>query len=295
MSLFLLLSLGTIWGSGYSLAKYATTHGVSPLGYSFWQCFGPAIILLCFNFFESRKIKFLLSSNHLIFFLVSGVLGLALPNFIMYNVASMLPSGVLSIVVNIVPVITFILTVALGINRFNWSMLSAVLLVLLGLGLLFGPVVIIAHQLSWKYLLLALIVPTCFASYSIFVQLKRPLNMCATTMALGMLCSATLIQVPFILYYNQFYVFNFPFSFADWAIVFEVALSSLGYIILFKLIHLAGANYYSFVPAVVVIVSIVLGKVLFNEVLSYYVIAAMFCIVASIMLATKNLKKTYNY
>lgn len=44
----LLIILGIIWGSGYSLAKFAMTNGVSPLGYSLWQSLGPAVILAFF-------------------------------------------------------------------------------------------------------------------------------------------------------------------------------------------------------------------------------------------------------
>ena len=292
MSVLLLLLLGTIWGSGYSLAKYATTHGVSPIGYSFWQCVGPGIILLLVNCFQSSKIKEFLKLKNLLFFVISGLLGLALPNAIMYSVAPILPSGLLSIIVNIVPVITFLLTVLLGINRFNWSMCWAVLLTTLGLILIFFPSLSLVSVDLLPNVLLALIVPICFASYAIYVQTYRPADLSASVMALGMLWSATLIQTPIVFYLHQFYFFNLTPTLVDWSVLLEIILSSLGYIVLFKLIRIAGANYYSLVPAVVVVVSLLLGRLIFNEIINYYVIGALICIILAIFLATKQLQSS---
>jgi len=50
--LSLLILLGVLWGSGYSLARYATTHGVAPLGYAFWQSLGPALLLSLYILFK---------------------------------------------------------------------------------------------------------------------------------------------------------------------------------------------------------------------------------------------------
>lgn len=119
VAVLLLLVLGTIWGSGYSLAKYATTHGITPLDYSFWQCLGPALVLSIVNLIYREKSIF--KKEYFFFFFISGALGLAIPNAIMYNMAPRLPSGILSIIINIVPVITFALTIGLGGNRFSYS------------------------------------------------------------------------------------------------------------------------------------------------------------------------------
>ena len=68
----LLILLGVIWGSGYSIARYATTHGVSPLGYSFWQSVGPAVFLLLVSM-AKRELK--ISAHTLRYVVIAGVLG----------------------------------------------------------------------------------------------------------------------------------------------------------------------------------------------------------------------------
>lgn len=287
MSVLLLLILGTIWGSGYSLAKYATTHGITPLNYSFWQCLGPVLVLSIVNLIYREKSIF--KKEYFFFFLISGALGLAIPNAIMYNMAPRLPSGILSIIINIVPVITFALTVGLGLNRFSWKMFWAVFLTMLGLGLILLPNIWPVRGHLLPYMLVSLSVPCCFSGYAIYIQSYRHQGMSARVMALGMLSSATLLQAPFIIYFHQFYWFHVIPTLPDLAVILEIILSSLGYIILFKLINRAGANYYSLVPAVVVMVGVLWGKLFFHEVITIYIFGSLICIVMGIILATYKL------
>lgn len=41
LPLAMLLLLGTLWGASFSISKIAIQAGVTPLGYAFWQSFGP--------------------------------------------------------------------------------------------------------------------------------------------------------------------------------------------------------------------------------------------------------------
>ncbi len=104
-SVLLLLTLGFIWGAGYSLAKFAITNGAPPLGYSFWQSLGPALLLSVVYFFKQRKSLPILL--HWRYFLLCGLLGIALPNTNMYYAASHVPAGLLAVLVNTVPLIVY--------------------------------------------------------------------------------------------------------------------------------------------------------------------------------------------
>jgi drug/metabolite transporter (DMT)-like permease len=61
-ALILLLLLGVIWGSGYVIARYATLHNVPPLGYSFWQSLGPAVLVSLISW--GRRLKFNFNRKH---------------------------------------------------------------------------------------------------------------------------------------------------------------------------------------------------------------------------------------
>src|SRR5579863_9025259 len=100
LPLALLLLLGMIWGTGYSIARFAMTHGVNPLGYSFWQSVGPALLigLLAYR----RKHDITLSTAHYRYYFICGLTGIAIPNTNMYFAAPHLPAGLLAVIVNTV-------------------------------------------------------------------------------------------------------------------------------------------------------------------------------------------------
>src|SRR5688572_26901230 len=108
LPLTILLLLGFIWGTGYTIARYAVTHGVTPLGYSFWQSLGPAIFLTLVALVRRQHVvkKSIRSFPYLI---VCGLTGIALPNSNMYVAASHLPAGLLAVIVNTVPIFSYVL------------------------------------------------------------------------------------------------------------------------------------------------------------------------------------------
>src|SRR5580704_18054035 len=104
-SFTLLLLLGFIWGTGYSIARFATTNGVPPLGYSFWQSLGPAILIGLLSRTGKSNIK--ISGPHLRYYLICGLTGIVIPNTNMYFASPHLPAGLLAVIVNTVPVMAY--------------------------------------------------------------------------------------------------------------------------------------------------------------------------------------------
>src|SRR4029078_10815035 len=88
LSLSILILLGFIWGTGYSIARFAMTNGVPPLGYSFWQSIGPALIISCIAFSQHKSLKILPNARY---YLICGLTGIVIPNTSMYFAASHLP------------------------------------------------------------------------------------------------------------------------------------------------------------------------------------------------------------
>ena len=125
-SVLLLIFLGVIWGSGYSLAKFAMTNGVPPLGYSFWQALGPAIILTVLSFSMGKKS--LLNPHYWGYFLICGLIGIAIPNTNMYFIASHIPAGLLAVLVNTVPLLVYPLALFFGQEKPDlWRFLALII------------------------------------------------------------------------------------------------------------------------------------------------------------------------
>ena len=80
-----------------------------------------------------------------------------------------------------------------------------------------------------------------------------------------MLLFSSLCLIPFVLSTHSFYFFHLKPHLTDVLIWVEIALSSLGYLLFFALLRLAGPVYYSMVGGVVAIAGIVWGKIFFHE------------------------------
>jgi len=287
-----LVSLGIVWGTGYSIARYCMTHGVPPLGYSFWQSLGPALVLTCLCFCKTKAIS--VKPQALLYYLFCGIVGISLPNSIMYFGAAHLPSSILVILVNTVPLMIYPLSLISKQEYFSFARVSA-----LGLGII-GILIVIGHNhplprlnnIPWT--LIVLLSPICFASCAVFINPLQPKGMSALHSATGMLIASSIVLLPVLLHESAF--FKLGFNLVSLLIISEIALSSLGYILFFQLIKIAGPVYYSLVAGVVTITGLFWGYTIFAEKLSmfdYIGAALIFIGIIALSLLQKRSAESY--
>jgi drug/metabolite transporter (DMT)-like permease len=287
IAISLLVLLGLIWGSGYSIARYAMTHGVPPLGYAFWQSLGPFIVLLIV--LKLKRTKLTLRARHIGFYCVTGLLGIAIPNTNMYFTAAHLPAGLLAVLINTVPIFVYPLALICREERFSLWRLLGVLLGLIGIALLLLPKLELSHVVITPWLLQGFISPISFALCVIFIARFSPKETDATTLSVGMLFFAALILTPLTFCLGQFYNPLPPMDISKWVVILEIILSSLGYVLFFKLLNVAGPVYYSLVGAIVSLTGLCWGYILFNEHLTQAIWLALVFILAAVVCLSINL------
>lgn len=278
-----LMLLGAVWSLGFSIARYCTTHGVHPLGYAFWQSLGPAILLtlLC----KSLRISIFSDRRYFIFYLFASLIGIAIPNANMYFAASQLPSGILAVIINVSPIITYLLSLAFKEEFFNMRRFFGIISAVLGIIIMIKPSGdITVNMLPW--LLSALLTPISFAVCAVFVAKYRPSNSHSLGLAAGMLWGSTLWLLPVVFVGHHYYVLNDLTSRADLLILAEIALSSAGYWLFFQLLKHAGPVYYSLVGGVVAIAGLLWGRCFFSEVLTLWQMMGVFGIILGIILVS---------
>lgn len=260
--LFLLCALGFTWGTSFSIAKFAMESGITPLGYSFWQSLGPAVLISLIAIFKDKSF-FIQKREHIFFYLICGLIGICLPNVSMYFSAIHVPSGMLGLVVNTSPIITYVLSILFFIEKYDHIRFSGILLAFLGLFLLFYPK--FAHMdESFKWLIFSFVTPLMLSFCTVFMVKKRPKNISSLGLSAGMLFAATCMIAPVTLSLHQFHPltqWNMPNAF----ILIEIGLSSLGYILFFELLRTAGPVYYSLVGCLVAISGLFWGYLIFHE------------------------------
>lgn len=285
-SITLLLLLGFIWGTGYSIARFAMTNGVPPLGYSFWQSIGPAILLYLICQLSKRPLS--LDLPHLRYYFVCGLTGIVIPNTNMYFASPHLPAGLLAVIVNTVPIIAYPMALLAQVEKFQWLRFTGIISALLGLMLLLLPKTSLPGTDMTPWLLAALITPCSFAFCAVYISRFKPKTGSSLSQATGTLIASSLMLTPFVLLSGNFYVPHLPATTPDLVILLEIILSSIGYILFFQLIKIAGPVYYSLVDTIVSLTGLFWGYMIFQEKLTQTTTLAVLLILMALILVTKR-------
>src|SRR5579883_667855 len=285
-SLLLLIFLGFIWGTGYSIARFAMTHGVPPLGYSFWQSLGPAMVISLISCTQIKSIK--LTTSHLRYYFICGLTGIVIPNTSMYFAAPHLPASILAMVVNTVPVIAYPLALLTGLESFNWQRMAGVGLAFCGLMFLVLPKFSLPSHDMIPWVLSTLITPISFAVCSIYMARYRPTESDVFSLTAGMLIASSILLSPLVFSTGNFYPFHFPLNMPEGVVVLEILLSSIGYLLVFQLIKIAGPVYYSLVDSIVVLTGVFWGYIIFGEHLNKWTRLAVGLILFALLLVTRQ-------
>lgn len=303
-ALITLIILGIVWGTGYSIARFAMLNGVSPLGYSFWQSVGPALVLGCVAAYRGKLPLNLSSRNGWItrlsalirptafpFYLICGLTGIIIPNTTMYFAAPHLPAGILAMVVNTVPIVAYPLALVARLESFNWQRMAGIAMAILALMFIILPDSSLPSPDMTTWVLLALITPISFAACSIYIARYQPANTDSLTLSVGMLSVSSILLLPLVVGTQSFYMFHFPLTIPDGVVILEVMLSSLGYMLFFQLIRIAGPVYYSLVDTIVVLTGLCWGHVIFAEKLNQWTTLAVYLILMALLLVTRQQRK----
>lgn len=110
-----LLLIGLGWGSTQVFSKIVVSAGHHPIGISFISTALGSLILVGILLVLRRPLP--LSRTHLIFYAVCGATGTALPHALGYTALQELQVGIVSIVIAIVPLTTWLGSLLLGLER----------------------------------------------------------------------------------------------------------------------------------------------------------------------------------
>jgi drug/metabolite transporter (DMT)-like permease len=141
------------------------------------------------------------------------------------------------------------------------------------------------------WVLSTLITPVSFAFCSIYIARYRPAGSDSLVLSAGMLTFSSIMLLPMVIMSGSFYPFHYPLTMPDWVVLLEIILSSIGYVLFFQLIKIAGPVYYSLVDTIVVITGLFWGRVIFGEKLNNWTFTAVFFIVVALLLVTRYQRK----
>jgi drug/metabolite transporter (DMT)-like permease len=235
-----LIWLGVGWGSTHPLGKIATETGHGAFGLIFWQQVVMVVVLGAIALVRRKGMK--LTGPALRFYVVVAVVGTVIPNGTFYTAVAHLPSGVMSIIIAMIPMLAFPMALALGLDRFSALRLVGLALGLAGVALLAVPGAALPDAAMLAWVPVALIGPLFYAMEATYVSWRGTEGMDALQAMLGASLAGLVLSAPVMLVLDQGY-WPAPLGRDDLALALSSALHALLYATYVWLAATAGAVF----------------------------------------------------
>lgn len=277
-----LIVFGALWGLTFTLMKIASEGGAHPIGLSFWNAALGAAGLLAINLLRRRPVP--LAPRYLKFYAITSILGTSVPGTAYFYAAVHLPAGVLSISIAAVPMLTFIAAAALGIDRWSLLRASGVLLGIISVCLIVLPKAALPDAGSAPWMIAALFAAACYTAENIYLTLRRPAEIDPFTLLIGMFAFAAIMLVPVVYLTDAFVPLQFPPGRIEFAIFLMTAINAASYGAFIYLVTAAGPVFASLMGYLVTLSGVAWGMLIFAEVHSAWIWAALAIMIAGLAL-----------
>ncbi len=262
--LFLCLLLcGGVWGATPSLARLATSEGADPLGLAVWQGVLGGAMLLIVSLLRGRRLP--LGAAHLKFYVVCGNAGTLLPTVVMFSAAPHITVGAMSMIISMVPLLTYVQSLLLRIDRPLFGRLFGLLLGAGAIALLVLPGGEADSISAPLWIAIALLIPFSFGFESVFVALRRPPDTDSVTLVAGMLLAGGAMLAPIVLLTGTALPLYPPWGTVEWATVGMVVCNISSYSVFLYLITLSGPVFATQSSYFVTLFGILWGMLIFSE------------------------------
>jgi drug/metabolite transporter (DMT)-like permease len=286
LPLAILVLLGCLWGAMLVLGRIATSAGVPPMAFTFWNCAGGAAIIGSLALI--RRVSVPASPRHLRYYAIAGLISNALPNTLAFTLVAPIGTGLTGVLFALSPLCTYAVAMAIGRDRFD---------PLRGLGLavgLAGTLLILlpesslpsAEALHW--LLIGLALPVLLALGNIYRSAAWPPGAGSMTLAVGMLIATALLLLAAMAVSGSLYLPLPAEHDGDWATIGIFCVAGVVYVLYFELLRIAGPVYFSQISYVITASSVVGGMLVFGEGHSTWVWLAIAVIFTGVLLVNKR-------
>jgi drug/metabolite transporter (DMT)-like permease len=239
-SVFLVV-MGAGWGATQPLTKIAVSTGYGPFGLLVWQqVLGAALMaLVCLL----RRTALPRHRAALRAYLVIALVGAVLPNSISYRAAVHLPSGVMSLLLSVIPMFAFVIAIGLGTERFALRRLGGLCFGLLGVLIIILPSVNLGAVVPVGWAALYLLVALFYAFEGNYVARWGVAGLDPFQLMLGASLTGLVIVVPLMLFTGQTVVPVWPLPAPQQALIASALVHTVVYASYVWLVGRAGAVF----------------------------------------------------
>ena len=224
------------------------------------------------------------------FYVVVAVLGTLVPNATFYISVTRLPSGIMSILISMVPLVAFPMSMMLGMDHFSPRRLGGLALGLAGVLLIALPSASLPDPAMAAFLPLAMVGPLFYAMESTYVARVGTVGMDAVQAMFGASLVGLVLCIPIMLTLGHWFAMPLPPGRAEWSLIASSALHALLYASFVWLAAHAGAVFASQSSYIVTASGVVWAMVILGERFSPWVWAAAAVMLLGLTLVQPRVK-----
>jgi len=265
----MLAVMGVTYSAIFPVNLMSANNGVPYIGYVFWFSLIATVALFAVAILRRELPR--LTWVHARAYLAIGAVAVAIPVPLLAFVAPKLPVGIITLLLILVPLVTYFLSYLARIEKFRITGVIGLLFGLGGMLLVLIPDVSLPEREMVGWVLLALLAPVCFASANTLAVFLRPPDASATSMAAGMSAGATVLLAPAMVGMGQTIIFPVEAFDGNLAIVLAAAITASTTIFWFILVRITGPVFFSQFNYFIVLAGFGWGYFLYGEQPSLYV------------------------
>ena len=176
-----------------------------------------------------------------------------------------MPAGVLSITVGIVPILTFVASVFVGLEKLAISRVFGVVLGTLAIVLLIAPEGSLPDRAQLPWVVLGFASAACYTCLSLVLALRAPPGANSIMLTCGMFVAASLLMIPLLYATGSFASFGWPWGIVEWSLLGLGVINAVAFTLYFILVDHAGPVFSSFTTNMVTLFGVLWGIVIFSE------------------------------
>lgn len=283
--ILVLLFCGLSWGSSQVLGKISVSTGYRHLGLMFWQFTLGALILGAMLVLRGKGL--VLTRDSLRFALVVALTGSVIPGLTFYHSVTYLPAGIMSILISSVPLISFPIALALGMDRLSALRLVGLMLGIAGVALIALPEASLPDPAMIAIIPIALIGPFFYAIEGNYVAGSTMGGMNAVqAMCLSSILGAVIVLPAALVTGFWINPLTAPWQAAEFALVGSAVIHAIAYVAYVWLALNAGAVFAAQTSYIVTGTGVIWAMVILGERFSIWVWTALVLMLAGLALVT---------
>lgn len=277
-----LILLGAGWGMTQPLTKVAVSTGLGHFGLIFWQLVIGAGLMAVLAHLRNTSLPF--HRGALRVYVTIALIGTVIPNSASFQAIAHLPSGVVSILLSLIPMIAFPIALGLRLERFSWLRLGGLGLGLTGVLLLVVPEASLPDRAMLVWVPLALVAPIFYAFEGNYVAKWGTAGLDAIQVLYGASLVGAVMALPLAVGSGQFISPFRVWAAPEWALVASSAIHVLVYAGYVWLVGRAGPVFTVQVSYLVTGFGVIWAMLFLGETYSSYIWAALVLMMCGVFL-----------